>query len=323
MTGKFDSPFAHNAVRRQPDASERLNGFPCGPADQTLFNQLFYSIQAELGHLIGYAGFSDDPDDHQQVRKAIEALIASAVGQIDWGEGGGGGGGEGPDLSGFLLLNQARQRLPFFPEVVSSDNRINVTQPTGGTVLVPPTVNVLHRGIFPLSTSDFSEIQRTFVTTANKTYHLRLRLSPGLEALTLNDLASGGYNPGATAETSAVFDTTFDDMLIARVVTNGSNVATITNLRNAVALSDDILNTGDLAPPNANLAQRNAILTWNWGRVPRMYSIWDDGSGQNGSWTINDHDHHQRFVTRTRYGANINLGRDGATAYNIRLVIGA
>ena len=46
----FSVPFARDANRRLALVGEKTGGFPCGEADQTLFNGLFYQIQAELIH---------------------------------------------------------------------------------------------------------------------------------------------------------------------------------------------------------------------------------------------------------------------------------
>jgi hypothetical protein len=171
--------------------------------------------QRELVNLIAFAGLTPDNADLEQVRKAIEALILAATG--------------GGDTSQYLLVAQARARLPIFPEVLTADGRINVTSPGAGTVLVPEAVAFQHRGIFPVNTSDYSAPARTLATAANKTYHLRWNPTDGFA---LKDIANAVYNPLAKAELARDFDSTYDDMLIARVVTNAGNVATITNLAN-------------------------------------------------------------------------------------------
>lgn len=332
MAEKFVLPFANAGLRRLPTTSERATGFPCGPADSSLFNGLFHDIQAELGHLIEYAGFTDSSDDLQQVRKAIEALISAAVGGIEFPEG---EEGEGPDLTGFLLLNQARVRLPIFPIIQTADNRINVSSPGTGSILVPPTVGILHRGIYPLSTSDFTEMQRTFATSANKTYHLRLNLQPGAEALSLRDLSNAGYNPSSLAETVVGFDTTYDDMLLARVVTNGSNVATITNLRNGNILEDDITGTATPAPDSNNGSEATVTANYNWGRRPRIWSTQVTigtrplrAAGNPGSTGFlasdpHDHDEEYSFPERTRYRTQYRMLRDYAHSFSYRMMVAA
>ncbi|MEO3997172.1 hypothetical protein [Mesorhizobium sp. CAU 1732] len=213
--------------------------------------------QRELDHLIAFSGQTPDRTDLEQVRKAIESLISAATG--------------GGDTSKFLLVSQARARLPIFPEILSADGRMNVTSPAAGTVLVPPTVAFQHRGIFPMSTSDYSEAQRSFATVANKTYHLRWTLADGF---VLRDLANAGYNPAVAAETNERFDSSYDDMLIARVTTNGSNVATITNLanRNALAFMQLIHGT-DVKLGSQNGANFLVSHAFNWARTPKTVSL--------------------------------------------------
>jgi hypothetical protein len=119
--------------------------------------------------------------------------------------------------------------LKFFPEIESADGKTAVTSPSAGTVQVPTSVTFTHRGSYPVSTSDYLEAARTFDTLANKTYHLRWN---PVDGFTLEDLADSGYNPSVLAESNVAFDSTYDDMLIARIVTSAGNVATITNLVN-------------------------------------------------------------------------------------------
>lgn len=178
--------------------------------------------QRELVNLIIFAGLTPDNADLEQVRKAIGILIAAAT-----------GGGETSD---YLTILQARARLPIFPEVQTADGRINVTSPGAGSVLVPATVAFQHRGIYPVNTSDYSTPARTLATAANKTYHLRWNPTDGFA---LKDLANAGYNPVAKAEIAVDFDSAYDDMLVARVVTNAGNVATITNLANKQVMTAD------------------------------------------------------------------------------------
>lgn len=209
----------------------------------------------ELDHLINYAGLVPGDTDLQQVRKAIEALIAAAT-----------GGGATAD---YLLIAQARARLPIFPAIETADGRMNVSSPGAGTILVPPAVSFSHRGIYPVSTSDYPEIDRTFATTANKTYHCRWGYGAGFR---LADVADAAYNPTLAAETSSLFDSSHDDMLIARVVTNAANVATITNLKNSHQLSalfearyTDAIN---FTASGIFAASRVVSVEHNWARKP-------------------------------------------------------
>ncbi|MCP4135161.1 MAG: hypothetical protein GY754_29605 [bacterium] len=68
-----------------------------------------------------------------------------------------------------------------------------------------------------------------FTTAASKTYHVRFKPHAGWS---LNDLSNGTYNPGGAAESDTRFDSSYEDMLAARVVTNGGNSVTCTPLHN-------------------------------------------------------------------------------------------
>lgn len=220
----FSTPFASTASRRSPNADEKANGFPCGPADQTLFNGLFHRIESELGAVISYAGLSQSDTNLSQLRDAILAIVSAAT-----------GGGETSD---YLLLSQAQARLPIYPEVLSTDGRINITSPAAGTVRVPGNVNFLHRGI-GLVTSEETD----FATVASRTYHLRWNPTNGFQLKWLGDNA---YNPGGLDEKNVAFDSSYDDMLVARVITNSGNVATITTLANKHRLIVQGQNLGNL-----------------------------------------------------------------------------
>lgn len=257
----FSTPFANQAGRRVPTADEKINGFPCGAADQTLFNGLFNRLEAELGNLISYAGLTGSDADYSQVRKAVVALIEAAT-----------GGGE---TENYVLMSQASSRLPIFPQILTEDFKINISSPATGIVRVPGGINFLHRGINQVTTA-----QTDFNTQANKTYHLRW--TPA--GFSLKDLSNAGYNPSAAAETAVAFDSTLDDMLIARVTTNSSNVTTITNLANA----HDLRASGEENDPRGAFSgqppangfedgvapsaiQNYKAISLNWARIPQVY----------------------------------------------------
>lgn len=72
----YDPPFANaDGSKRMPTVDEIANGFGCGPADIHLFNGLWNSLYAELGHLLTYAGLTPSNADFQQVRKAIQQIV--------------------------------------------------------------------------------------------------------------------------------------------------------------------------------------------------------------------------------------------------------
>jgi hypothetical protein len=262
----FNVPFASNAGRRSPTADEKLNGFPCGPADQFLFNGLFNRLESEMRSVIIAAGITPSDTNMGQVRDAIQAMIDAATG--------------GGDTSSYLLLDQAAARLPIYPTVESADGRINIISPAAGTVRIPGGVDFLHRGIKPITT-----VETDFATQPSKTYHVRWNPTSGYS---LKDLADNSYNAGALAEANEVFDTTYDDMIMARVVTNSSNVATITTLAN---LSDLYLQQiiDGTTPIKASLNGANFLLqnTYNWSRKPKNFTLdvvkvnWTNGNDQD------------------------------------------
>jgi len=263
----FNIPFSRDGGRRVPTSDERLNGFPCGPADQSLFNGLFYAIQAELGHLILYAGLTGTDANHTQVRQAVEALIEAATG--------------GGDPSTYLLMAQARARLPIFPEVqnLSGTGKLNVTSPSTGVVRVPNGITILHRGIFPVVTAT-----EDFPTTLSRTYHLRWNPTDGFQ---LKDLTDVAYNPSILAETDPSFDSTYDDMLVSRVVTNSSNIATITNLANRHRLySESVFNLYTPFSGTGWQALNLSAVTLDWARTPLFKNLALQGVRGNATdWT--------------------------------------
>lgn len=255
----FNPPFSTGADKRLPTSDERQQGFDCGPADRELFNGLFFRLESEIGSVVSHAGITQTDDRHTLLREAIEALIDAATG--------------GGDPDQFLLMTQARTRLPIYPEVLSADGRITIIPAGAGAVRVPGGVSFLHRGIFPINTA-----QTDFATVASKTYHLRWNPTDGFQLKDVSDLT---YNPATLPEADQMFDTGFDDMLVARVITNSGNVATITNLANKNQLWWS-QNTGRLTdlfldPTNQygsfGARRNNNTFTYGWGRTPRIDSI--------------------------------------------------
>lgn len=264
----FSTPFASTGPRRNPTADERANGFECGAADLLLFNGLFHRLESEVGAVIANAGIVQSDNSFNQLLLAIQALINAAT-----------GGGETED---YLLIDQARTRLPIYPEWQTADGTINITSPAPGTVRIPAAVTFLHRGIFPIVTA-----QTDFATAASKTYHLRWSLAGGYQ---LRDLVDAGYNPTAAAESNSGFDSSYDDMLIARIVTNAGNVATITNLVNKSRLQfkgfqqpvATVVSSAGVGA-NTNAATAQGVFNLNWARTPLAMLTGNVGQGSDST----------------------------------------
>ncbi|MFD1328305.1 hypothetical protein [Mycoplana ramosa] len=264
--------------------------------------------QREIMAVINAAGIAGSNSDLTQLLQAIQQLIAAAT-----------GGAGDPN---YVLMTQARTRIPIFPQVLTATGVLPVVAPTTGLVRVPAGYEFLHRGIFLITT-----VQTDFVTVANKTYHLRWSPSAGFA---LKDLASAAYNPSAFGEGNEAFDSSYDDMLVSRVVTSAANVPTVTNLANKDRLSQMIADAGPMTTsPGASGALRTATLSWNWARRPLLqvtpvwFQIGPGGPGYFAASQIHDHDFSIAKISLTRYGASVNIFRDYATEANIEAFITA
>jgi hypothetical protein len=168
--------------------------------------------------------------------------------------------GYGPSLASLLTT------MPIYFNIDAGDGTLGVTSPSTGVVRVPAGKTFVQRGVLSVTTS-----QTDLNTSANLTYHLRWTRAGGF---VLKNLADPAYNPTAAAETSAIFDTTVDDMLVARVVTSAGNVSTIVNLVNKAAL---------FASYSKTTFEQQGGGTWvglpeltgtvNWARTPKQISV--------------------------------------------------
>lgn len=168
--------------------------------------------------------------------------------------------------------------LPIYPEVLNTGGVFTLTNPANN-VRVAAGTQWLHRGYNP-----YTSVQTDLPTVASKTYHLRWTPQAGFG---LFDLSSGAYNPSAVPETDAAFDSTYDNMLIARVVTNAGNAATITPLANKADLAVTIAQQATMVNPGAQASRGSFAFPLGWARTPRQSSFlltqrdFVDGSNDN------------------------------------------
>ncbi|MDI7864286.1 hypothetical protein MRS76_20315 [Rhizobiaceae bacterium n13] len=297
---KYNPPFGSP----DPNAGYQDRNTPGAVSGSRVPAAAIENPQREIMAVIAAAGLDASNADLTQLLQAIQYLIAQST-------------GEGGD-SNFVLMTEARTRLRIFPEVLTSDGRLPVTSPATGQVRIPAGYDFLHRGIFNVTT-----VQTDFATAANKVYHLRWNKTTGYA---LKDLADVGYNPGALAEDNVVFDSSYDDMLIARVVTNGANVVTITNLANKdrLFLNAGVTGTAE-ANAGANLARFGFLQSINWARTPTSKSfsvirIVSAGSPTDGDVTL--YDVYPTIATSlpaTRYQSKFSYLFDYATAIILSL----
>lgn len=79
MKAALSAPWAKSPSnqRREPTPQEVIGGFPCGAADQQLFNELMYRlslVNAELVNVLAGAGVSPNENDTQQLLQSILIL---------------------------------------------------------------------------------------------------------------------------------------------------------------------------------------------------------------------------------------------------------
>lgn len=183
-------------------------------------------------------------------------------------------------LIGATQINNWRN-LPIFPEITTNNGLLQITSSTG-QIVINTGQTWVHRGWNAYSSSNLSSGNRTFVTTANRTYHLRWH-PPGYGLATpaasypsglyiLRDVGDVAYNPGVLAEGNTAFDTTYDDMLACLVTTNGSNVPTVTPLINKAVILGTVTGANrDLVYyPDGPEPNHYFNFSYAWSRLPRF-----------------------------------------------------
>lgn len=181
-----------------------------------------------------------------------------------------------------------------------------------GSIVVSTGQSITRRGVRSHQIDNLSIGNRTFVTAASKTYHLRW-YAPGIGRaapasswpdgrLYLEDIIDPTYNPSVLAETNAAFDSTFDNVLLARVVTNGANALTVTPLVNKPTLSAYLTVSGTSGAMTGNLGSTyTGSVTFDWGRAPATLGV--VGSHVIGGATAMEYGNVLTGVSATRYAA--------------------
>lgn len=202
------------------------------------------------------------------------------------------------------------QNNPVLPEVLGSTGLFTLTNPASN-VRIAAGAQWVHRGV-----NTYTSVQTDLATAASKTYHLRWDPTNGFA---LYDLSNGAYNPSAVPETDPVFDTTFDNMLIARVVTNAGNVSTITALVNRARLRAEGRTTGVTAIISTGSGndgvRASGTIALNWSRTPTMHISGTAGMSLAGSPTIPAMSGWANLLavtSRSRYGVDANITTDYA-----------
>lgn len=298
-----------HVAKRYPTTNEEDGGYETGPADIDLDNGWNYGIGQELRNVVLAGGVTPSNGSTSQLLSAINNLIAAATGV--------------GETSQFLLIDQAATRLPIWPEVQTDDGKFNVTSPGVGQARLPADVTFTHRGVV-----NYTTVETDFTLYASRTYHVRWNPTDGWQALDLSDVA---YNPSALAENDPAFDTTYDDMLVARLVTNATNTVTVTNLANKNRLvqttsdSKVLQNTGA-----AWVEMEGSEAPLNWGRAPILYDLslegihsnatvdteWDTTQGQLGKLSLRKGDVDRYGAAAIEYLYDDTQGNAGHARYS-------
>lgn len=240
----------------KPEGSSYVEGNPAtGVASSIVPAAAIEHPMREIVEVIHRAGLTPSPDVLTQLADAIQGMIQAAL-----------GGGAPADYVTLAALSS----LPFYPEILSADNAINITSPAAGQILVPPSVAYRFRGVLNYNTSSFTEAQRLFTTLQNKQYHLVAEQSTG--AWALRDVADPSYNPLGVLESDEALDGSRSRILAARVVTDQNNIPTITLLRNAHELFRDVGRSSYLQLGNFNNSHTDTHAI-GWARRPRSIGL--------------------------------------------------
>jgi hypothetical protein len=230
---KYKAPYGSS----DPDASYVDRSTPDARSGSKVPKQAVEHPQREIVEVIEDAGLTPSEGDLTQLRQAIDRKI-----------------------------EKVRVNLQVYPEVLSSDGKLTVTPVTPGLIRIPAGQEFVMRG-GKLVTTGVVDL----VTVANRTYHLRWRQEwVGAAGFALKNCADVGYNASGNVadEVLPVFDSTYDEPLFARVVTDGSNIATIHTLVNRPSMilhterRDVLSNTLDWG------ALAGSSTTLNWSRTP-------------------------------------------------------
>lgn len=164
------------------------------------------------------------------------------------------------------------EKQPIYPEIITAGGVFAFSNPVG-QVIINDGAEWMHRGLVRYTTVEFAAGARTFATTASKTCHL-VWDAPGTGLATpIANYPRGRFSlidrTGASpAEADVSYDTTYDRMLCALVVTNAGNAPTVTPLINRAVLFATLNKTTyDIGASWGVLPGLNVTL--NWSRTPQ------------------------------------------------------
>lgn len=257
--------------------------------------QWLNSQQRELVNLIQGLGTKLNPNDDSQLSQRLRELTPLRhLGAIANHHG----------LAGFN----------HYPHIASQSQHLEIIQHDAWKIEIAPGQTFNWRGVWRIDTDAFSTLERSFELAPNSTYHLRWRSTDSFLLLHLQDAA---YNPQDLKESNPSFDTTFDDMLIARISSDEQGITEIVTLRNSQHLLTQFSSKqSSLIEQSATGALFSdvkpvASLALQWARTPRAYwqgvSALNFGSQYRGSLNLALHN-------RCRFGVDVT--REKALLYD-------
>jgi hypothetical protein len=169
---------------------------------------------------------------------------------------------------------KALKQIPIYPEILT-DSKVFQMDLVGSDFTVAAGQEIRMRGWNDISTDD---LDRSFSIDISKTYHVRFSVESGVYLKAVDDIA---YNPDSLDESDRSFDTTYDDVLLARI--DGSVVTALINSSAAFGFTyDGMPNSADSAL-SGNDYTGAFELSLNWSRSPVSDSIEIKGHFTTGS----------------------------------------
>lgn len=184
---------------------------------------------------------------------------------------------------------EALKFLAIFPEAVTADGKLEITDNGDGTLSIDADQKFVMRGIFPVFTSKFADAAggRKFTVAGDNTYHLRYVRdisatgdNLGAAFYTVKSIAAGSfylilttdsdYNPDELNANNEAFDTKLDDMLIAKVVSSSGAVDSITAYVNKHRLIHSEEQEWSGTTNAEGVATHSFSCSLDWARTPSV-----------------------------------------------------
>lgn len=230
---KYQAPYGSS----DPDASYVDRATSNAQSGSKVPKQAVEYPQREIVEVIEYAGLTPTHADLTQLRQAIDRLI-----------------------------ERVRVNLQIYPEVLNESGKLTVTPVSPGLIRIPAGQQFVMRG-GRLVTTEVTDL----ATVSNRTYHLRWNADWATNnGFALKNCADVSYNASGNVadEILPAFDSTYDEPLFAKVVTDGSNVATITALVNLPAMVVQTERRDTLSSQLDWFDLAGSSTTLDWSRTP-------------------------------------------------------